>query len=386
MATQLDNMTSHSMDSLAVRDLSQSFDILLKQSPSWMKYLKIFPSAKNTKHEWIQSQLGASVFTVGTVTNQTTLILDSINGLKEGTIVRFENKDGKSKVGKGKITAINKDTKTITIAKTGANDIATIAATDVIKVLSTPQEQNAKADPEAGYKPETEYNYTQIFAKSCELSNTLQAIEIYGGYNNLDVQMIEKMRLLTQELGDTCLWGEGHDGKDGKPTQMRGLEALMSGGNVVAAGGVDMSKDILNNAIAMIASQGGGSSNLLFLCHPNQVRKFSALNATGTNPTQLLPVNGTTVGSYAEYFISDLAGVEGLGLGARICAYQNFPTDELWVLDMDNIGLSYLEGRTPYSQDATLPGQDGKSEVVRFECTLVAYNAQKRNCIIKNLK
>ena len=163
-----------------------------------------------------------------------------------------------------------------------------------------------------------------------------------------------------------------------KLTLLQFLKA--SGGNIDATGG-NLSQTIINNIFQAIYDDGGTSNNYAIICSPNQARRISALNTSGSNPIVYKDNTDRSLGNFVSSFIGDLP-VNG-GLYAQVFVAQSMLKDQIAILDMDRINLRVMRGLV--MKDATLNGSDYDKQRLITELTLEVNNGTKAHGIATGL-
>ena len=124
------------------------------------------------------------------------------------------------------------------------------------------------------------------------------------------------------------------------------------------------------------------SDRYAILVSPNQARRLTALNTSGSNPIVYKDNNiGQTLGNNVTNFIGDLP-VNG-GLSAQVFVAQSMLKDQVAVLDMNRINLRVMRGLV--MKDATLNGSDYDKQRLITELTLEVNNATKAHGIATGL-
>jgi len=185
-----------------------------------MKLKKV--KANSFKHEWMDRQpmpyyvlasaagdaSGASTLTI---TDYALLRLnDVLINERTGEVIR--------------VTAAPSTT-TVTVYRGAGTTHAAILATDKLFRAGTASEQGSTAPAAKTVQDTAVYNYCQIFKTLASGSNTLEAINLYGGKNR---PLERKMAAIEhkKEMEVALCWGELNSttGADGKPLyQMKGL-------------------------------------------------------------------------------------------------------------------------------------------------------------------
>ncbi len=350
-----------------------------------------FPVCDNTKYEWMESQLTPLQWTVNDATDiaigaSKTITVDSgANGLIVWSILRFSNPTTRLPVGtvQVKVTAVNSDTEFVGTVY-GSNPDIVIPDDSVIHLVSKPKAENNKDFvAQNNLQPTFEYNYTQNFEVSVELSDTAINSASYGNTTQLATQMQQGMYLFTQEVSEQLFYGQRVKRASGENGSFGGIPSFVdvSGGNVVDASGSAISTTLINDLGEEI-KRDGGVYNAIYT-NLDQARKISAFNTSGSNPITQVSRDEVSAGSYVLNFVSDIP-VAG-GLISRIIVDEKVPADTVYLLNSDKIGLVPYANRDIRIVDGTQNGQDGQTALLRAELTLALADGKYSHGVLKNL-
>jgi len=279
---------------------------------------------------------------------------------------------------KAKVTNVNINGTTISITVYGGSVDQNMVAGAKVSLLARPKNEATKANPDNGYQPSTEYNYTQIFDRTALVSNTSIEIPKYGIGGALNYQVERQLMDIAYEMNRTILRSPRVQRTASENGTMGGIMRFLAqaGGNSVDANGVAITPSIMNNGFET-AKQNGAQGINLILCNPVQARKISAFNTNGNNP--MVQRNDTTTGSYVTTYVSDQGDV------VTIVADRNFDKDKIALLDMTKIVMVPLQNRQMTDKDATAPGDDFVARRIIGEYTLEVKNADTCHAYIYNL-
>jgi hypothetical protein len=365
-----------------VRDLSDAFMQVIEQSPVLKEMVRVSGVATNTKHEWLEdvvSQMERSIkagnnYAIGAGVIE----LTSNVGVKVNDILEFELTTGVMGTLKAKVTNVNANTETISITVYGGSVDQNMLAGSKVFLLSRPKNEATNADPDNGYEPTVEYNYTQIFDRTALESLTSVNVKKYGIGDALNYQVQRQLLDIGYEMARTMLRSPRVQRASGENGTMGGIMWFLQNGtgNSVDANSNPITPTILNNAFE-VAAQNGAMGITTILCNPVQARKISAFNTSGNNP--VIQRTDTTTGSYVTTFISDQGNV------VNIVADRNFDKDKIALLDMSKIALVPLQNRQMQDKDATQVGADYIARRIIGEYTLEVKNADNCHAYIYGL-
>lgn len=365
-----------------VRDLSDAFMQVIEQSPVLKEMVRVSGVATNTKHEWLEDVVSQMEWSIKAGNNYTigdgVIQLTSNVGVKVNDILEFELTTGAMGTLKAKVTNVNANTETISITVYGGSVDQNMLAGSKVFLLSRPKNEATNADPDNGYEPTTEYNYTQIFDRTALESLTSVNVKKYGIGDALNYQVQRQLLDIGYEMARTMLRSPRVQRTSSENGTMGGIMWFLqnASGNSVDANSTAISQTHINNAFE-VAAQNGAQGISLILCNPVQARKISAFNTSGNNP--VIQRNDTTTGSYVTTYISDQGNV------VTIVADRNFDKDKVALLDMSKIALVPLQNRQMQDKDATQVGADYIARRIIGEYTLEVKNASNCHAYIYGL-
>ena len=381
------------------RSVSEAFNLYLQEQSSGLSIYMNNGSnliVKNKKHEWQESQLSPQSWTVNgevasgtygtTVGTAANIVFDSTTGLVAGDIIRFVNASTEAPIGNLQLQIVSVTNGTTATAYIyGGTTDATVADNAIAKLISNPVEENRSSFTATNdWEPDWEYNYTEIFETTIELSGTALNSDSYQDVTTMRSQLEQGYYRIRQRMAEAAMFGR-RVARSGSTTGTKGsLGGLqyfidVSGGNTVDASSAALTPTLINNLGEEIKKDGGSFNTIL--CNYNQARKISAFNATGNNP--VVSRGETTAGGYVMNFVSDLP-VAG-GLVSRIIVDEKVPANQVYLIDTNKIALIPMRNRALSILDGTINGQDGEKAILRGEYTLQLQDAKYSHGIIKNL-
>ncbi|KFN01308.1 phage major capsid protein [Bacillus clarus] len=219
------------------------------------------------------------------------------------------------------------------------------------------------------------FNFSQIFSRYASVSRTQQQVNTYGVEDELDYQVNLRLQELIREANNSLIYGRKYIGSGQQPRSTGGLFAFASeqGSHVQDFKGKEIDAKSLNDAVEQVFVRGGSANTIL--CAPNVARQITKLGGNTIQTTR----QDTTAGYQILSFVSDLPG----GAISSVVVDQNMPKDRALLLDTNNIKARYL---TPiYDQDATLPGGDYFSRVIRGELGFEIKNAKESIAVLSGI-
>lgn len=364
----------------SIRDLSDAFMQVIQTSPVLSTMIRVEGVAKNTKHEWLEdvvSQVERTIDSDYTIADGT-IVLASNTGIKVDDILEFELTTGAMGTLQAKVTNIPAGWTDVDISVYGGSTDEDMLTGSKVFLLSRPKNEATVADPDAGYEPTVEYNYTQIFDRTAKVSLTSLEVPKYGIGGALNYQVERQLKDIAYEMNRAMLRSPRVLRAVGENGTMGGIMRFLQAatGNAVDGLGAGIDQTMINNAVEI--GNGNGATNMTtLLCNPVQARKISAFNVSWNNP--VIQRADTTTGSYVTTFVSDQGTV------MTIVADRNFDKDKVALLDMSKIALVPLQNRAFQDKDATLPGADYVARRIIGEYTLQVKNAADSHAYIHSL-
>ncbi len=382
------------------RQVNEAFELFLKEQSSWLGiYLAngaSLPTAKETKYEWLESQLTPKSWIVDgavasgtygtTVWTAANIVFDSTVGLAEWDLIRFIDGTTSAPVWNLQLQIVSiTNATTATAYIYGWTTDITVTDNAVAKFITNPVEENRKTFTAGNtWEPTFEYNYTQIFEEVVELSDTMKRSLTYGNTSDVKTQLKQAMYKIEQKLSEQSVYGRRVQ-RSGSTTWAKGsfgwiLQFVdVAGWNVVDASAAAITPTLINNLWEEIKKDGWNFDAII--CNYNQARKISAFNTSGSNP--MVSRSEVTTGSYVMNFVSDIP-VAGW-LVSRIIVDEKIPNNQVLLADTNRIALVPMEWRALKMIDATKNGQDGETALLRGEYTFVIKDAKYSHGILKNL-
>ena len=390
-------MTQNSYDfSNKIRDVSLAFDTLIQDSPSFLKLLMGSsartlnslgqPVVTNPKYEWINdphTQYSSAIASFDTDGDGTGINLASTAGIEAGSILRFEAAAGASKTELVQVVSVDSATDLTVTRDYGGTTGVTLIVGDIAILNSTPRNEDSDVGSAIKHESAIAFNYTEIFDEVANLSETAKASSSYDDATSMAVQLRAAFIRLARKLEAASLYGVPVQRTSSVAGTMGGLLHYISqaGGNIDATGG-NLSQTLINNVIEDISQKGGMLMQPVILASPNQARRLSALNTSGSNPTVFKDITDRTLGGYTSAFIGDLALGDSSTV-AKIFVAWNMRKDQVAVVDMNSVDAKVMRGLV--SKDATTNGTDGDKQRLITELTLEVKNATTGHGIITGL-
>ncbi len=378
-----------------IRDVSEDFDTLIANNPTLLRLAGSLnpnntlnigsPIVTNNTYEWIDDILTAVATTItgfDTDGDGIGINVASTDGIETGSILRFTSSADITKTEQVRVISVDSVTD-LTVARDYAGSVhETFAIGDKVFLNSTPRQEGSGVGDTRTQQGDTVINFTEIFDESIRLTRTAQASDTYDNANLMARQQYAAMIRLARKLENALLHGLPLQRSKFDAGTMGGLIHFVnqSGGNVNSTGGI-ISQTLINDVIEEINGKGGLLSEPVIICSPNQARRISAFNTSGTNPITYRQSGATSTGEFVTSFIGDLP-INGNGTVAQVFLAQNMLRDQVLVIDASKFSLRAMSPLTV----KTLPEMtDGTTQRMLTEVTLEVQNAKESHGILTGL-
>ena len=369
-----------------VRDLVDQFEILRAKMPNILSFVRVGDPALSTKHEWSEFSTTPRFATMnGAISNTTTVTFtvdaSNISSLITGCVCAIKTSADVSYGEIVRVSAIATTTITVTRGYGSSTEVASIADNSVLEVIGVPKLEGSSAGDDDVSNITTNWNATQIFAKTAKVTKTAQAVRKHGIENAIDFAVVQHLDTLLRDLSKTMIHGYRiYTASTSTHQQLGGLIQFVkaaSGGNATSVG-TALTSTYLNNMIEDVIEDGGTPDTIL--CNTNQARRISGWNSSAVRTV----LSDTRTGGYVQDFVSDLGMLPGLGI-QRIVADMGCPKDMVFVLSSSDLALIPLADRAWRDMDATAPGADYVARRILGEYTFEIKNGAKSHGCLYSL-
>lgn len=272
------------------------------------------------------------------------------------------------------IKSISENTLTVERAKHGTRAGASYEVGEEVYYINDNLEEGADLQG-AAYKKGVNYtNNTQIIRTEISMSGTLMATNIpsAGAVDAYSLEQIRKMDETVGKIEKAIVSGKIFE--DGTKRGMDGVKSFLEKGQIVDAGGSNISLEIFGEALKKIFNVGGDISggNYAFYVPPHQKMKISKLlkDYVTAQPQE------ATLGAVANNIATDFGTLP-------IIVSNNIRADEILILNHDDIKVRPLQGRELYHEYMGKRG-DSTQGLILAELSLEVRNIHTMG-IIKNL-
>ena len=368
-----------------IRSVQPLFDTLITNRGDALSLFSSGQTPTNTKHEWFDRSLTPTTYAITSFSTDgdgTGLVFSGLTtGMSAGDIIIWKSSTGANISERVQIASVTNTTTIVVVRDFGSSTGVTLAVGDVGTLIKTAKEGQLKTalTSVTGTEPTAAYNYTQIMSRLVTVSRSMLSTWEYGkdkltGADAMKMQdqLAEQMTSVLWELRNSLFMGVKYVGSATVARMMGGIDQfLAAGGNVNTTGGA-ITLDILNDTAQLIRDDGGELPSVL-LMHSAQKRNFANLNTSGTNPLATVALADITAGTLVDVIRNDVAGI------SRIVIDDLMPKDTIYMLNPDYLELNWM---MPLGKvDATAPGDDAVSEILRGEVTASIKNAKAMGII-----
>ncbi len=357
-----------------VRQMQDTVDVILQKSPVLFGLIGTGDALTQTKFEWQNDYLNSDTADVAAE-----VLADATEiSLKPGEARKFaENALVQNGLEVLRVVSIDELGNKVTVER--GFDATTPEAIDAdgeLKIISRPRPQGEDAFRKNEINDRlVSFNYSQIFSRYAAVSRTQQAVNTYGVADELDYQVGLRLEEMIREANNSLIYGRKYQGSGSQPSTSGGLFAFANeqGSAVKDFGGNEIDAKGLNDAVEETFKRGGVVNTIL--CAPNVARQITKLGGDTIRTTR----EDNATGHQILSFVSDLPG----GAITNVVVDLNMPKDRALLFNIDNVKARYL---TPiYDQDATLPGGDYFSRVIRGEFGWEIKNAKESVAVLSGI-
>jgi len=331
-------------------------------------------AATSTVHEWLEDSLLPNTDTVDDATigdplNETTFTVANADRFRVGDQIMLE---GGSEV--MLVTSISLGALTVTRGYGGTTKENLVDGA-TIRIVGNAALEGADADDARFTNRVRRQNYTQIFAKTVEVSGSQLAAQTIALADEMDFQKQERLRELLRDLENTVINGvapsTNPEGDASTRRTMRGLRSFITTnafqpntGDIPpgdGAGNDVLNENVLNAALREIWEQSSGMVDTI-VCGGLQKRRINDFIST----TQRFVDHDNRFSSLVDVYESDF-GV------CRVVMSRWVPADSVLLLDSSRIDVMPLAGRSFHFKPLASTG-DRESGQVIGEYTLEVRN------------
>lgn len=281
------------------------------------------------EHVWFEDAMFAteSTVTADATNSATSIVVAAVEAFRENSVV---------KVGEEllKVSAVNPDTKTLTVVRGYAETTAAAISTGAVIEYQFVEGVEGADARNARYKKRVrKSNITQIFDETVEITGTAAAVANYGIDDIYDAERAKKLIELALQLEKAVIGGIKYE--DGTVRQMAGARSMIQT-NVKDAAGAALTMTMLNDSLQSIYEKGGFASggNYEIIVPAKQKRVVSSFDSNLVRIDQSDNRRGTVVSRLTTDFGEFPVSIN-----------DNLASNELMILDKNRTMIHALNGR-----------------------------------------
>ncbi len=224
--------------------------------------------ARNVLHEWMEDSLGPGTITVSTAVNSATAATTlHVNGvglrLQPGDVLRYTGANSLTYEEYVQVTAAV-GANSVTVSRGyGSKGPSSTAAGGTLELVANAALEGADAGSDISLTRSRKYNFTQIFQKPIQVSETKIAVNQVGGVENeMAYQTEMRLRELLRDLERAVILGVDGAGSYGSDTAYRTMKGCWEFIATNAASATTLSESFFNNVVAKAQWDVGGNCNL----------------------------------------------------------------------------------------------------------------------------
>lgn len=362
------------------RDLSWVINTVIKKAPGFLWLLGWVVTdvvATNTKHEWMEDVVSPKEWTLNANHTSwgTELTLVSTTWVKVNDILWFEKLTGwatnwATSDLQAKVTVINSAT-SITVSVYGWTTDEDITATSRIFLVARPKPEGEEAWDDDGRLPTTEYNYTQIFARTAKVSWTSQSVKKFWIESAIDQQVEVQLQDISFEAEFSLLFGSRVLRTASENWTLWGMLYYLKRANWNKINvGWALADSVMNDWLALSLANGWIGTDVAVM-NPIQKRKLAEIYKDKLVVVQADQTRWIEVSKF--YW--------DLGWIATVLAVNAFDKDKIALIDSTKHKAVALEWRNFWDEDASPKWADYFARVIRWEITYECKNAQAQTLI-----
>ncbi len=357
-----------------IRQMQEPVDVILQKAPVLFGLIGTGEGLTQTKFEWMNDYLNSDTADVASEATAEATEIEVKPGEARKFTVNALVQNGLEVL---QVTAVDEEGDKITVVRGfDATTPEAVEADAELKIISRPRPEGEDTFRKNEINDRiVSFNYSQIFSRYASVSRTQQAVNTYGVSDELDYQVSLRLEEMIREANNSLIYGRKYAGSSAMPRTSGGLFAFANeqGSKVEDFKGEEITAKGLNNAVEETFKRGGVVNTIV--CDPNVARQITKLGGDTIRTTR----QDNTTGYQIMSFLSDLPG----GALAHVVVDMNMPKNRALLVNKDNIKARYL---TPiYDQDATLPGGDYFSRVIRGEFGWEIKNAKESVAVLSNI-
>lgn len=359
-------------------DLSNELAAIIRaDNTAFLSRVPMVGVATEVEHSWMEDALNPWTATCAEALDNSETALDVATGhgarFKVGTLFTL-NVAGFTEV--MQVTAISGDTLTIVRGYGSTSAQAGSAGTsDEIRIISHPAQEGQDPPADESRLRTKVSNYTQIFQRGIQISDTLRKINMAGVPDEYAYQVARRLQEIMRELDGAIIRGikSADGGSDTSYRTMGGILefASQSGGNVTTTSEA-LSMDVIN-AMAEQVWNDGGTPNFILVSGTGK-RTISTFDEAYRRSD----FSSTTAGYVIDRVITDM------GFVLDVLVDPQMPSDTVVIGDINLVNVMPLQGDAMRAEDLARTGRSTKG-MVTGQYTVEFRNAKEAFAYHNNL-
>jgi hypothetical protein len=285
----------------------------------------------NTKVEWIEDQLKATNAVLNEALDDNETDIDVATGEGErfftGIIFRIDDE-------LFWVVSVSNDTLTVATRPFGGTSAVTHDTSTVIQIVGHAQIEGAAPPAPRVFAFVQPYNHTQIFEDSIHMTGSQMAMKQYGLDDEYDYQVAKIFRELLIKLERSVIDGGRAAGSSTTARAMGGLRQYVTAGPADLSSAPLTQKNIEDTLQARFEAVGASYMPDFIIVNGWGKRKISSFYAPYVRTERSEKMGGIEISKVETDF-----GVLNIMLNRWV------PTDRLYMVRMENIGVGPLRGR-----------------------------------------
>lgn len=299
------------------------------------------------EHVWYEDEMfpDETSTTASALVGATAVVVADVTPFRVGSVIKIVDE-------MLKVTAIDVDTKTLTVTRGYASTTAAaIASGAKVEFLFDEGVEGADARAARFKARVRKSNLTQIFTDTVDLSGTAQATAQHGVNNLYEYERQKKQLELALQLEKAAINGISYE--NGQVRQMKGIRQFVQT-NVTNVGGALTLGAI--NTLAQTVHEAGGFANGGNYKIMVAAKQKTALSAVDANKI-VLSQGENTRGQVVDFITTDFGRFE-------VALNQNLAPDELFLVDANRVKIHPLATREFSHTYLGLQGDSMRGQIV----------------------
>lgn len=221
-------------------------------------------------------------------------------------------------------------------------------------------------------QPTRSVNFTQIFTKDVEVSDTQESVDHYGQSSPMAYQLAKEMKAMKADIELAIVRGTGASGNATVSRRMAGVMAWITTNATAFNSGTTLTEILLNDLIELTWNNGGEVDEIY--CGAKLKRRISGFTA---NQTRYMGAEDKRLVNAVDIYESDF-GIHKI-FKHRYVQVAADATANILLLDSKRWKIAHLKGRTPFTRDIAKVGDSTRKQMVAeltIECHQEKANAK----------